>query len=157
MLTRVELKITPTYSTHLPPPFHSLWNMASSIQGWRVLQYNAGAVLAFRHHCVYIFFFLSVLGALWYQDNQGKGLWWIPLFFCHSSTAKVATATVFKSQFSKHNEGQQYHLETPPPTHDSKDVVSLTSSRCLNCLVRTPGGLNYQTLHSFGSLKNTLF
>lgn len=129
--------------------------MASSIQGWRVLQYNAGAVLAFPHHCVYVFISTGLHCDT--RTIRAKVCDGSHCFSRHRSTAKTAAVTAFKSQFSKHNEGQRYHLETPPPTHHSKDVISLPSGRCLNCLVRTPGGLSYQTLHSFGSLKNTLF
>lgn len=140
---------------HLLPPFYSLWNMASSIQGWRVLQYNAGAVLAFLHHCVYVF--IST-GCTVIPGQSGQRSVMDPIVFpVTAALQKWPQSQLFKSQVSKHNEGQQYHLETPPPTHHSKDVVSLTSGRCLNCLVWTPGGLSYQTLHSFGSLKNTLF
>lgn len=37
---------------------------------------------------------------------------------------KWPQSQLFKSQVSKHDEGQQYHLETPPPTHHSKDFVT---------------------------------
>lgn len=155
MLTRVELKITPTYSTYTflllsihfgkwPRQFRAEeFSNTMQVQCWRLLTIAS--------------VFIST-GCTVIPGQSGQRSVMDPIVFpVTAARQKWPQSQLFKSQVSKHDEGQQYHLETPPPTHHSKDVVSLTSGRCLNCLVLTPGGLSYQTLHSVGSLKNTLF